>query len=52
IHYSAWLARRWDDPTFPMHFPWFAEPRYWEEQILSLREQLAIMDEPPLQWMG
>jgi len=52
IHYSAWLARRWDDPTFPMHFPWFAEQRYWEEQILSLREQLAIMDEPPLQWMG
>lgn len=52
IHYSAWLARRWDDPTFPMHFPWFAEPRYWEEQILSLREQLAIMDEPPLQWLG
>jgi len=52
IHYSAWLARRWDDPTFPMHFPWFAEPRYWEEQILALREQAAMMNEPPLQWMG
>lgn len=52
IHYSAWLARRWDDPTFPMHFPWFAEPRYWEEQILALREQMAIMNEAPLQWMG
>jgi Ser/Thr protein kinase RdoA (MazF antagonist) len=50
IHYSAWLARRWDDPTFPLHFPWFAEPRYWEEQILALREQAAIMNEPPLQW--
>ena len=52
IHYSAWLARRWHDPTFPMHFPWFGEPRYWEEQILGLREQAAIMNEPPLQWMG
>ncbi|WP_455218230.1 serine/threonine protein kinase [Kaarinaea lacus] len=52
IHYSAWLAKRWDDPTFPMHFPWFAEPRYWEEQILSLREQLAVMQEEPLQWYG
>ena len=51
IHYSAWLARRWDDPTFPMHFPWFGEPRYWEEQILALREQAAAMDEPPLRWM-
>jgi len=52
IHYSAWLARRWDDPTFPMHFPWFAEPRYWEEQILALREQAAMMNEEPLRWMG
>lgn len=52
IHYSAWLARRWDDPTFPMHFPWFGESRYWEEQILALREQAAVMNEPPLQWMG
>ncbi|MDT8383430.1 MAG: serine/threonine protein kinase [Gammaproteobacteria bacterium] len=53
IHYSAWLARRWDDPTFPMHFPWFGEARYWEEQILALREQAAIMmNEAPLQWMG
>ena len=52
IHYSAWLARRWDDPTFPMHFPWFGESRYWEEQILALREQAAMMNEPPLQWMG
>jgi Ser/Thr protein kinase RdoA (MazF antagonist) len=52
IHYSAWLARRWDDPSFPMHFPWFGESRYWEEQILALREQAAMMNEPPLQWMG
>ena len=52
IHYSAWLARRWDDPTFPMHFPWFGESRYWEEQILALREQAAMMNEPPLRWMG
>ena len=21
IHYSAWLARRWDDPIFPINFP-------------------------------
>jgi len=51
IHYSAWLARRWSDPTFPLHFPWFGGPRYWEEQILALREQFAAMNEPPLQWM-
>ncbi|WP_261172718.1 serine/threonine protein kinase [Chromobacterium amazonense] len=48
IHYSAWLARRWHDPAFPAAFPWFGSSRYWEEQILGLREQIALMDEPPL----
>jgi len=49
LHYSAWLARRWDDPAFPAHFPWFNTVRYWGEQILHLREQLAVLAEPPLQ---
>lgn len=50
IHYSAWLARRWSDPAFPANFPWFNTQRYWEEQILSLKEQMALLDEPPLPW--
>ena len=49
MHYSAWLARRWDDPAFPHNFPWFNTPRYWSEHILELREQLAALDEPSLQ---
>jgi len=48
IHYSAWLARRWEDPSFPRNFPWFMENKYWEEQILALREQSALMNEEPL----
>ncbi|TBW03353.1 serine/threonine protein kinase [Azotobacter chroococcum] len=48
IHYSAWLARRWDDPAFPPSFPWFGTERYWGEQILTLREQRAALDEEPL----
>ncbi|HSP00016.1 MAG TPA: serine/threonine protein kinase [Thioalkalivibrio sp.] len=48
IHYSAWIARRWHDPAFPMAFPFFDSPRYWEDRILELREQIAAMDEPPL----
>ncbi len=48
INYSAWLARRWQDPAFPMNFPWFNTTRYWEDQILALREQLAVMQEAPL----
>ena len=48
LHYSAWLARRWDDPAFPVAFPWFNTQRYWQDRILELREQVALMDEPPL----
>jgi Ser/Thr protein kinase RdoA (MazF antagonist) len=48
IHYSAWLARRWDDPAFPIAFPWFNTPRYWQDRILELREQVAALSEPPL----
>ena len=48
VYYSAWLARRWDDPAFPAAFPWFGQARYWSDQILALREQLALMEEPPL----
>uniref|UniRef100_C6E8Y2 Stress response kinase A n=1 Tax=Geobacter sp. (strain M21) TaxID=443144 RepID=C6E8Y2_GEOSM len=49
LHYSAWLARRWEDPTFPITFPWFNTVRYWGEHILQLREQLSALDEPPLE---
>lgn len=48
MHYAAWIARRWDDPAFPAAFPWFNTPRYWEERILELREQIAAMQEEPL----
>ena len=48
IHYSAWIARRWDDPAFPAAFPWFNTQRYWQDRILELREQIALMDEEPL----
>ena len=48
LHYSYWLARRWDDPAFPAAFPWFGTQRYWQDRILELREQAAAMDEPPL----
>ena len=50
MHYSAWLARRWGDPAFKMAFPWFNTHRYWDEHILTLREQAALMEEPPLEW--
>jgi len=49
LHHAAWLARRWEDPAFPIAFPWFGEPRYWEDMVLNLREQLGAMQEPALE---
>ena len=48
MHYSAWLARRWDDPIFPINFPWFGSSDYWKGQVLMLQEQLEAMQEDPL----
>lgn len=48
MHYSAWLARRWQDPAFPKTFPWFNTERYWAEHILELREQMSALQEEPL----
>jgi Ser/Thr protein kinase RdoA (MazF antagonist) len=50
MHYAAWLARRWQDPEFHVTFPWFDTPRYWDEHVLALREQAALMQEEPLVW--
>jgi len=50
IHYYAWIAKRWEDPAFPRFYPTFNTQRSWEEHILNLREQAALMEEEPLTW--
>ena len=49
LHHSAWLAERWDDPAFPVAFPWFGTPNYWSQQLTQLGEQIEAMAEPPLE---
>ena len=51
MHYAAWLARRWEDPAFKVAFPWFDSRRYWDDHVLALREQVALMQERPLEWL-
>jgi Ser/Thr protein kinase RdoA (MazF antagonist) len=48
VYYMAWLAKRWHDPAFPLAFPWFGDPKYWESQVLAFKEQISILQEPPL----
>ena len=52
IHHAGWIAQRWQDPAFPRAFPNFAEPRFWETHLQELREQLGLLDDPPLFRMG
>jgi Ser/Thr protein kinase RdoA (MazF antagonist) len=47
IHYSAWIGRRWNDPAFPVAFPWFGGRSYWDEQATRLLEQLDTMQQQP-----
>jgi Ser/Thr protein kinase RdoA (MazF antagonist) len=51
MHHAAWIARRWQDPAFPLAFPWFESPRFWSDHLLELREQMALLDEPALVYM-
>jgi len=51
MHHAAWLARRWHDPAFPLAFPWFDTEKYWSSHILELREQQALLQEPPLNYL-
>jgi Ser/Thr protein kinase RdoA (MazF antagonist) len=51
VHYMAWLAKRWQDPAFPLAFPWFNDPKYWESQVLGFKEQISALSEPPLSLM-
>ncbi len=43
VRHSAWLAERWNDPTFPLNFPFFGSAAYWNQQTTQLREQLEAM---------
>lgn len=40
IHYAAWIAKRWQDPSFPQIFPDFGSEAYWFEELRQL-ESLA-----------
>lgn len=48
VQHCAWVAKRWDDPAFPVAFPGFANPSWWEQQATQLREQLEAMSDEPL----
>ncbi|MGE3974241.1 MAG: serine/threonine protein kinase [Bdellovibrionales bacterium] len=38
IYYSAWIAKRWTDPSFPKLFPNFSSHNYWLEEVDNLEK--------------
>ena len=48
LMYMTWLAKRWSDPAFPRNFSWFNTDKYWEQQVLALKEQLSAIQQPHL----
>jgi Ser/Thr protein kinase RdoA (MazF antagonist) len=45
VHFHAWIARRWEDPAFPIAFPQFADRTHWERVLGEWREQLSVLRE-------
>lgn len=45
VHFHAWIARRWEDPAFPIAFPQFADRTHWERVLAEWREQLSVLRE-------
>lgn len=45
IHYSAWIAKRWEDPSFPKLFPHFTSEKYWDDFRNTVQEQCSILEE-------
>ncbi len=44
IRYATWIARRWHDPIFKRTFAHFGDLRYWQREVMDLREQIARID--------
>lgn len=44
LHYGAWIARRWEDPTFPHLFPQFTSYSYWAEETEALERIAWALD--------
>ncbi len=44
IHYAAWIARRWEDPSFPQIFPQFGSDAYWLDELQALEKVVARLN--------
>jgi Ser/Thr protein kinase RdoA (MazF antagonist) len=43
VRYAAWIAQRWDDPSFPRAFPAWGGDNYWEAQLADVYDQIRCL---------
>lgn len=43
IHFTGWIAHRWEDPAFKRVFENFGTSQYWAVQIADLENQLRLI---------
>lgn len=43
IRHTAWIGERFEEAIFQRAFPYYTERKYWEDFLLSLKEQLALL---------
>lgn len=41
IHFTTWIAHRYEDESFKRAFPSFGSHQYWEKELFDLREQIS-----------
>ncbi|MGM0915492.1 MAG: serine/threonine protein kinase [Pseudomonadota bacterium] len=51
LRHSAWLVSRWEDPAFPVAFPWLADAGYWDGHIRTLEQQRQALERAP-RWLA
>ncbi|OCG02171.1 stress response serine/threonine protein kinase YihE [Gilliamella sp. wkB112] len=43
VHHLAWIIQRWQDPAFPIAFPWLTDLDFWHQQLATFKKQIQAI---------
>nr|WP_202112746.1 serine/threonine protein kinase [Gilliamella sp. Pas-s95] len=52
VHHLAWIISRWQDPAFPIAFPWITDEDFWRQQLLEFNKQIETIKAPSIKLMS
>lgn len=50
IHFTTWISKRWEDPSFKNSFPQYGTEEYWQTQTNDLRHQISLIEQSTTQY--